>query len=175
MEKQAAVVGLGDFLSGDYGAGGYVVEALEQEFASSRITCSYVGFDAWKTGLHTLDKKLICIVHAISSAYPPGAVRILDIASYQHVCLQAGCSTFGNAVVNSLAPTAMLSSAPAAYRFVLIEAGNAYGLDLSHPVRRAVRTAVRRISRMFAAEGYHTLAHHKISRMYRLELPSITL
>ena len=174
MYKKAAVIGLGDFLSGDFGAGGYVIEALEQASILDNGSCCFLGLEAWRTGLHTLGHQLACIVHAFSSGcYPAGTVRILDLPGYQQALRHSeACGSLGNEILNSLAKTAFSSSEPVTYRFVLIEAAGISGIQLSQPVRSAVRTTVRQISQLLAANHCHTRPQLNISRLYRLELLS---
>lgn len=178
MDKQAAVVGLGDVSCGDFGVGSYVLEALSQEPAHPRVAYAFLGLEAWRTGLYTLGKELVFIVHGVSSGQFPGTVRLLDIFGYRRFCdLPARSASCGCAVLDSLAKTALLAPASDRLRFLLIEIRNNSGLCLSKPARLAVRKAVRFISQALDRAGFPTPTPtpDNVFRLYRLELLSLAV
>ncbi len=176
MDKRAAVVGLGDFFAGDFGAGGYVLEALQQEPKHPRVSYAFLGLEAWKTGLCTQGNELVFIVHGVSAGLFPGTLRSLDLPAYQSFCrLSADVAPLCNSVLDSLAKAALFSPAPDLLRFLLIEIQNNSGLCLSKPVCQSVRKAVQHISRSLVCAGFHSSIPANVSRVYRLELLSLAV
>ncbi len=176
MNGRATVIGLGDFFAGDYGAGGYVLEALQQEPAHPKVTYAFLGLEAWKTGLCALGSDRIYIVHGVSSGHFPGSIRFLDLIGYQQFCELPFVSTlFGSAVLDSLAKIAFFGTGSDSLHFILPEIQNHSGLSLSKPARQSVRKVVQHISRSLIRAGWQTQVPTNVSRLYRLDLLSLAV
>jgi len=141
---KAAVIGLGDILSGDMGAGFSVLEMLAQEIPEGALELHYLARDAQYTRAYILGMPYAVIVQALSWGGPPGRIYRWDLEAFRRcAALFAGeCDSLAR-LAGSLGRAELSGRMPSDILFVWIEPERTDGVGLSSTARRAARRSVQ--------------------------------
>lgn len=141
---KAAVIGLGDILSGDMGAGCCVLEMLAQEIPEGALELHYLARDAHYTGAYIFGMPYAVIVQALPWGGPPGRIYQWDLETFRRcAALFAGTSESLTRLAVSLGRTELSGRMPSDILFVWIEPERTDGVGLSVSSRRAARQSVQ--------------------------------
>ncbi|MDI6907084.1 MAG: hydrogenase maturation protease [Thermoanaerobacterales bacterium] len=170
--KSAVVIGLGDPLLGDRGAGPYVVEALLQERPGLNIELADIGLRLTDLEMHLYGRDYGILVQALARGYPGGHVSQVAYRELQRSRQSPPCL---RPVLERLGLMERFGVMPPEVTFVFIEPQMVCeGVGISKNVRYAIRKATRLIKKDLEQRGY-LCASPVVPLRYRLELLEMTV
>lgn len=173
--KKAVIVGLGDVVRGDMGAGPYVIEALSQENLGMNVDLADLGAEVLDLEVRLYQKEYAVLVYAQARGYPVGHVS--QLAYQESPRLGQGFFWGGmRPVYERLVLAKHCGAMPPAVTLVVIEPQvTCYGLGLSGKVRPAVRKAARLIKKDLERRGFLPSSPAAPVLRYRLHLLQATI
>lgn len=173
--KKAVIVGLGDVVWGDLGAGSYVIEALSQENLGMNVSLADLGSEVLDLEVHLYQKDYAVLAYALARGCPGGHISQY---AYQEA-LRFGPGFFCGGmrpVYEALFLAKRCGVLPPAVTLVVIEPQVVrYGLVLSGKVRRAIRKAARLIKKDLERRGFMSSPPAASPLRYRLDLLQVTI
>ncbi|MEW6458799.1 MAG: hydrogenase maturation protease [Bacillota bacterium] len=173
--KKAVIVGLGDVVWGDMGAGPYVIEALSQENLGMNVDLADLGSEVLDLEVRLYRKDYAILVYALARGYPGG--HISQLAYQESLRLWQGFFCGGmRPVYERLLLAKRYGVLPPAVTLVVIEPQVVcYGLGLSVKVRPAIRKAARLIKKDLERRGFLPSPPAAPLLRYRLDLLQMTI
>jgi len=174
--NSASVIGLGNILCGDLGAGCHLIDALCQEELGNDIELIFLGRDARYAGAFMMEKEFAVVVKAVSLGGVPGNICCWNLESFQRnlpwFCELAECA---GAFARSLHWARFAGCFPREVLFVWIEPKITEGLGISEEVRRAIRKVIRLIKTALADRGLLADKASTLPRIHYLDLLEMSL
>ncbi|WP_456325293.1 hypothetical protein [Desulfonauticus submarinus] len=162
-----SIIGFGDVLRGDFGAGCYLIEALAQENLADNISLIYLAEEAVRADIWLFNTKLAIIVRAIDLGLKPGKVLYWDYKNFkQHLpWLKYQVKTIYplSQILNKI----KLISFPRKIKFIFIQTKQDNDMYISKEMCKAMRLAIKIIKKELQDNG--TLLSNNIERIYRLK------
>jgi hydrogenase maturation protease len=150
----ASIIGFGNILGGDFGAGCYIIDALCQEGLGEDIELAYLGEDARYSAAFVVGKRFTVVVQAVVLGRTPGTVCCWDLAGFhQNLSWFSELADCPWQLARSLQWARWLGCYPKDVLFVWIEPRLTDGLGISEEVRRAVRKVIRLIKAALFERG----------------------
>lgn len=144
--KKIVVVGMGDVLKGDYGAGCTVLEKLAETIPGKEMDYAYLGEDTRFGCGFLYGADLAFVVGALNLSGRPGDLHVwTDDVFWRHAPWMAGEFPVIHGLTEALARTSLAGGLPQQLRFIFIEPRTSEGCGISDPVQKAVMKAVQRI------------------------------
>jgi hypothetical protein len=140
----SAVIGLGDILSGDMGAGCCVLEMLAQEIPEGALALHYLARDSQYTGAFIFGMQYAVIVQALPLGGFPGRTYRWNLEAFrQNFGYFAGRYESLARLGCAMDRTELASGLPRDMLFVWIEPERTDGAGLSGTARRAARQSAQ--------------------------------
>ena len=142
------IMGMGDVLKGDYGAGCAVLEKMAETVSGPDIDFAWVGTQTLGAAGYLMDADLAVITGALDLSGVPGTLHVWDEAVFdQHAPWMAGQFPDIRGLVLSLTQTRMADAFPSRLVFIWMDPHCTRGYGLSELMNGAVIRAVWQIHR----------------------------
>jgi len=167
---KAAVIGLGEILSGDMGAGCCVLEMLAQETPEDALALHYLSRDAQHAGAYIFGMPYAVIVQALPWGGPPGRIYRWDLDAFRRgaTLFAGGCDSLAR-LAGSLGRVELTGRMPSDILFVWIEPERKVGVGLSGTARRAARRSVQIIKNWLCAKQVISKDALSLRAFYRFD------
>ncbi len=175
---RCAVVGFGNALRGDRGAGLYVLEAMDQAGFGSHVTLDHIVGD-YRTLISSLyEADTAVVVQAAEVSGHPGEIHAMDLPRFRTLAaLDHRVPSRHKALAEMLLWIEMAHRLPGKLLFLFLEpdpGNDRDGAGLSGPGRRAVRRAVERAADFLVKNGAHRPAGYVPDRLYAVPWLGVT-
>jgi len=153
--RPVAILGMGNVLLGDDGAGPAVIRhlAAHYEFPGA-VELEDLGTPGLDLVPHLAGRRTVILIDTVASGGPPGTVRIYPKERLAAALRTARLSPHDPGLAESLATLELAGEAPARLFVVGIVPGSTdTGIGLSPAVREAVPAAAAEAVRLLAEEG----------------------
>lgn len=169
--RRACVVGLGDILKGDLGAGCAVLEALSLELPEDSVDLFYLGNDSLYVDECVYGTGFSIIIQAIPLGWPKGKVCRWNLDTLRNnLYWLSDHSESTRLLARALARVEFVGGLPAELTILWLGAGSTQGLGLSKEACKAVRSAVEIIKSLLVTRGYLPERIRQLSIIHRLDL-----
>ncbi|WP_022666015.1 hypothetical protein [Desulfospira joergensenii] len=146
--KKIMIMGLGDVLKGDMGAGCAVLEKMAETVSGKDVDFAYLGCDTRFAAGYLLGVDLAVITGALDLSGRPGTLHIWDQAVFdRNLEWMAKCFPEIRGVALALAQTKLAEGFPGRLVFIWINPLHTETYGISNLVQGAVTRAVWRIHR----------------------------
>lgn len=173
--KKASVVGLGNIVCGDMGAGCYIIDILQQEPLGEFVEISYLAEAASYAGAFMCGTEFGIVVQAVGMGDPPGKIRCWDKSTFERNLdwLATQCISMGP-LANGFARASLSEIFPSDLMFLWIEPKETDGIVISPEVRKSLIKAVNIIKDNLFRRGFLDESAHRLSCIHQLKLLSST-
>lgn len=169
--KNAAIIGFGDVLQGDLGAGCYVLDALTQTLLDSPVELVYLADGYTHTATAVIQKDLCIFVEVLDLGCTPGMVQCWSLdAVRQNLSCLADCHGSLQLLAEALALAELAGGMPQKTMFVWLQPEQTKEIGLSRKVRRGLRKVIAVVQEELFAAGLLPLETLRQARLYRIDL-----
>jgi hydrogenase maturation protease len=169
--KKASIIGLGNIVCGDIGAGCYIVDILQQEPLGESVEVSYLAEAAFYAGTLMCGTDFGVVVQAVNMGGPPGKIYCWDKSTFEQNfdLLAARCASM-KSLAKGIARAVLSEIFPSDLMFVWIEPKVTEGILISPEMRKALRKAVHLIKDNLFQRGFMDESAFRLLSIYRLEV-----
>jgi hydrogenase maturation protease len=169
--KSAAIIGFGDVLQGDLGAGCYVLDALTQTLHDSPVELVYLA-DGYTYAASAVFQKDLCIfVQALDLGCTAGSVQCWSFDAFlRNLSRLVACQGSLQLLAESLARAELAGGMPQKTIFIWLQPEQTTEIGLSKKVRKGLRKVIALVREELCAAGLLPLETVRQARLYRIDL-----
>lgn len=169
--KHAVIVGFGDVLQGDLGAGCYVLDALAQTLLDSPVELVYLANGYICATTAVFQKDLWIFVEALDLGCTPGTVQCWSLDAFlQNLSCLAACHGSLHLLADALARAELAGGRPQKMVFVWLQPEQTQEIGLSKAARKGLRKVIAVVQEELHAAGLLPVEAVRQARLYRMDL-----
>ena len=139
------IIGFGNILMGDDGAGVHLIQNLLQQPLPSRVELLDGGVNSFAALAEMKNAKLGILIDAMSAGGEPGDIYRLTAAQLNNQTCQKGLSVHDFSLLDSLKIANKMDELPPVIIYGIEPEKTELGMELSNPVKLAVEKVVAKI------------------------------